>query len=239
MLLGIGGLLGLVVFVAVTLPLLLDTHACKARWKAAASAALGMEVEVGGRLGIGIIPGLHVTLKDVHIRNRGTRVASAEEANLRIDVLSLLRAKLRPRRIALKSPRISIERDLDGKFNVRQPRAPGEGFPTLDLEEFSISDGMLLYADEQSKRGFEAEHCNLTIHHLRFSEANSPYLFKNLSFMGDLACGTVRTKDFGMTALKLSIAARGSGVRIWCSTETTWTSSSPGMSPARPSTWWT
>ena len=43
----------------------------KPRVEAIASEALGMEVHVGGRLAIRFLPGLHVALADVHLRQRG------------------------------------------------------------------------------------------------------------------------------------------------------------------------
>ena len=64
----VGGFVGLVVLVAGALLFFVDANAYKPRLEAAASEALGMEVRVGGRLGIGFLPGLFIKLEDVHIR---------------------------------------------------------------------------------------------------------------------------------------------------------------------------
>ncbi|HEX2719779.1 MAG TPA: AsmA family protein, partial [Candidatus Deferrimicrobium sp.] len=63
-----GELFALLILAAVALVLFVDVNAHKPRLEAAASDALGMEVRIGGRLGIGLFPGFHVTLEDVHIR---------------------------------------------------------------------------------------------------------------------------------------------------------------------------
>ena len=83
----VGGFAGLLVLVALALLLFVDVNAYKPRLEAAASETLGMEVSVDGRLGVGFFPGLHVTLEDAHIHNRGADLASARHSRLGIDLL--------------------------------------------------------------------------------------------------------------------------------------------------------
>ena len=52
-----GGIVALLVLAAVALVLFVDVNAHKPWIEAAASDALGMEVRIGGRLGIGFFPG--------------------------------------------------------------------------------------------------------------------------------------------------------------------------------------
>ena len=200
----IGGLVGLLILVAAPLLFFLDINGYKPRLEAAASGALGMEVRVGGRLGIGFFPGLHVTLQDVNIRNRGTDLASAKQASLGIDLLPLLQKEVRIGKIALKQPRISIERDPDGNYNFERPEAAIGMLPALELAKFSLSDGTLLYTDKKSGEGFEAVNCNLNARRLRLAEGKSSELLKRLSFTAELACGEFRKNDFTMSDLKLS-----------------------------------
>src|SRR5450631_312622 len=110
----LGGLAGILLLAALAVMLFVDVDAYKPRAEAAASDALGMNVTVEGRLRLGFIPGLHVTLENVRIRNRGTEIAFVEEAELAIDLLPLLQQELRYSSITLNRARISIERDKDG-----------------------------------------------------------------------------------------------------------------------------
>lgn len=80
-------IIGLVILIPVALIFFVDTGVYKPRVERAASDALGMEFRIGGRLGIGFLPGLRIRLDDVHIRNRGVDVASAKEADLEIALL--------------------------------------------------------------------------------------------------------------------------------------------------------
>jgi uncharacterized protein involved in outer membrane biogenesis len=200
----VSGFVGLLVFVAVALFLFVDANAYKPRLEAAASEVLGMEVSVGGRLGIGFFPGLYVTLQDLNIRNRGTDLVSAKQASLGVDLLPLLYQEVRIGKIALKHSRISIERDSDGKFNFEKPESAEGTLPALDLAKVSLSDGTLLYMDKQSGEGFEAVNCNVNAHRLRLAEGKSSDLLKNLSFTAELACGEIRKNEFTVSNLKFS-----------------------------------
>jgi len=200
----VGGFVGLLVIAAAALPLFVDADAYKPWLETTSSESLGMEVRVGGRLGIGFFPGLLVTLEDVHIRNRGAEVASAKEARLGIDLLPLLQKEVRIGKIALKHARISIQRDRDGRFNFEKPEAAEGMLPALDLEKVSLSDGSLLYADKQSGEGFEAGDCSLEVYGVQFSGGKRSDLMKNLSLTAELACGEIRKNGLTVSGLKVS-----------------------------------
>ena len=202
----IGGLIGLFVLVAIALFFFLETNAFKPRFEAAVSDVFGMEVKIGGRLGVGLFPNLLVTLEDVNIRNRGTEVATASEARIRIDFFPLLYKRVQIKTISLVDPRISIERDHDGTFNFEKSLAARKTLPDLNLAKVSLSGGTIIYADKQSGRGFEADDCSLDVSRLRLTERNRPGIMKNLSFTAEATCGAIRTQDYAASGLSFSVA---------------------------------
>jgi AsmA protein len=204
----LGGLIGLLVLVAVAILVLVDVDAYKPRLEAAASGALGMEVHVGGPLGISLFPGLRVIAEDVRIRNRGADIVSAKEARLGIDLLALLFKGIRVREIALSSARISIERDQEGKFNFERPEEVKATLPELDLPRISLSHATLLYANKQSGNGFEAGECDLNVRHLRGPGGRNVDFLKHLSFTAQLGCVELRAKRVTVFDLKLSVAGK-------------------------------
>ena len=203
----IGGLAGLLVIIAAALHFFVDANSYKPRLEAAASDALGMEVRVGGKMGFSLFPGLQVTLDDVHIRNRGTDLVSAKEASLGIDLLPLLYKEVRINYIELKHPGIFIELGSDGKYNFETTQ-PARALPALGLGRVTLTDGSLIYADKQSGEGFEAGNCKLDLRHLLLAQGKSPDPIKNLSFKAELACGNIQTRDFAVSDLKFSLAAK-------------------------------
>ena len=202
------GFAGLLVLVAGGLLFLVDAKVGKARLEAAASGALGMEVSVGGRLGIGFFPGVLVTLEGVHIRNRGSDLASAKQARIEIGLLPLLKDEVQIEKIALQHATISIEKDRDGRFNFENPEAAGATLPALDWPSLSLLHGTLVYVDQRSGGGFEAADCRLEMHRLRLSGGQRSNLIKDLSFTAELACGELRNEGFTVPDLKLSAVAK-------------------------------
>ncbi len=208
------GLIAFLLLAAVALVLFVDVNAHKSRLEAAASDALGMEVRIHGRLGIGLFPGFHATLEDVRIRNRGADVASAKETILEIELLPLLHREIRIMKIDMKRPRISIEQDRDGKFNFETPeeevgkktagKAEGTRF-SLDVTNISLSDGALFYADKKTGEVLEAGDFTLDVSRLRLTGGKSTYLLKNLSFAAEFACKEFRKGSLVVSNLKLRI----------------------------------
>lgn len=204
----IAALIVLLVLVAIALRLFLGVNVLKPRFEAAVSQVFGMEVKVGGRLGIDFFPRLLVTLEDVRIRNRGTQVVTAKKARIGVDFFPLLQKKVRIEKIELEHPRISIEKARDGKFNFEKSEQARRVLPDLNLARISISDGVLLYVNRQSGEGFEATNCSLAVSRLQLADRNRPGIMKKLSVAAELACGEVRTKNYAASGLKFSVAGQ-------------------------------
>ena len=207
-LLAVGGIVGLLVLIELALLLFVDADAYKSRVETAASGALGMEVKVDGRLGIGLFPGLHATLQDVHIRNRGSEVVSAKEASLEIALLPLLHREIRIVRVGFKGAAISIERDSDGHLNFENPNEKKGTLPVLEPMKFSISDATIRYTNKPSGEIVEAESCSIDARDLRLTRGESQELLKRVSLAGQFACAHFQGAKFAVSDLKLSIAGK-------------------------------
>lgn len=203
-----GAFIGLLVIVGFALSLFLDLNAYKSRIEAAASDTLGMEVSVGGRLGIGFFPGVQVTLEDLHIRNRGTELVTASKARIGFDFLALLNKSAWFKKVVLEQPSITIERGRDGRFNYEKTEEIRRPLPDLMLAKLSFSDGTLRYLDRQSGNGFEAAECSLDASRLQLSDRDRPGIMKKLSLSAEIACGAVRTEDHAASDLKMTVAGK-------------------------------
>jgi uncharacterized protein involved in outer membrane biogenesis len=204
----IGALIGLLVLAAIALSFFFDVNAYKPRLEAAVSDMMGMEVKVGGPLAIDLFPSVLVTLKDVHVRNRGTEVVIARAARVGVEFLPLLHKKVSIKHIALENPSISIEKGSDGKFNfekLEQARGP---LPDLNLGQVSFSDGRFRYLDKQSGEGFEAADCSLDASRLQLLDRKGPGIMKYLSLTTEIVCAEVKTRNRTASDFKLSVAGQ-------------------------------
>ncbi len=201
----LGGLVGVLLLAALAVMLFVDLDAYKPRVEAAASNALGMNVSIEGGLRIGFIPGLHVTLENVRIRNRGTEIAFVEEAELAIQLLALLQQELRYGDITLNRARISIERGLDGRHNYEKSPEAKKTFHALHLQKISFPELIVAYTDKKSGASIEAKNCNGELSNMRHP-GGAPFLMR-LSLTGQFACNEVREKERLATDLKFSVEA--------------------------------
>lgn len=205
---GAAALIGLLVAAAATLPRLLDANAHKDRLQTAASAALGMQVRVGGQAALRIFPRPQLTLEDVHVANAGVEIASAKELRLGLALLPLLRLAVQVETVAVHQPRVLIERDADGRYNLERPAATASALPGLDGPSMTLSDGTYVYADERFGERTEASGCQLDIDRMRFAGGTLASLLKSLSLQADLRCRQVRSGDFAATDLLLHAEAK-------------------------------
>lgn len=201
------GILVVLALIAAAVVLFLDANAFKPQIEAAADRAMGMKVLVKGDLSFGFFPGLHITLENVQVRNRGIDVGSARQAKLGIGILPLLKAKIEVRTVSLKSAKLYLERDRHGVFNFENNEKP-KGTPrTLDWTRVSALDGTILYVDKQTGKKMEANGCKLEAGRLRLAGVVGTDLMKNVQLSADLACARVVTKDFVVSNVKLSAQA--------------------------------
>jgi uncharacterized protein involved in outer membrane biogenesis len=204
-LLAVGGLAAVLLLAGLAVLLLVDVDAYKPRVETAASKALGMDVTIEGRLHIGFIPGLHVTLEKVHIRNRETEIAFVEDAELAIELLPLFQQELRYDSITLNRARIYIQRGRDGRYNYEKPPETKAAFHPLDLQRLSFPELVFVYADKIADTGFESGNCTGELTNLRHP-GDAPFLAR-LSLSGQFACGELRGKETKVSDLKFSIEA--------------------------------
>jgi AsmA protein len=204
---GVGGFIGLAILVAAAVILYLGVNS-RARVEAVASEALGMEFNVVGRSTIGILPNLHFTLRDVHVRTGGAEVASAGEVDLGIGVLPLLHHEASVERIGLKNLRIVIEREGDGKWNIQRPPRAQQTVSAFSIANISALNTTILVADKPTGKRLEVSDCNLTVDRLSLPGGDPSDFLKNLSFAAKLNCGKVRTNDLTGSDLTLASSAR-------------------------------
>jgi AsmA protein len=202
-LLGVGAVLGLVVVGATILLLYWRGHT-KAQLEAAASDALGMQVSIGGRPALQFFPGLGVTVEDVRIRNHGAELATARQARLGIELVSLLRRQVRIPMIALKHVTISVERGRDGKFNFEAPDQASAPWPDIDSTDVTLADLAFAYTNRQEGTSVHAGPCDVEAR-LRVSGSEGRDLMKSLGVSATVSCEQVKTRDLPMSDLRFSL----------------------------------
>jgi AsmA protein len=200
----------ILVVVAIILVLLLNIQAFKPRIEAAASNAFGMEVRIKGRLGIDLVPGFGISLKNVSLRKKGADVVTVEKMRIGLRLIPLTKHEVRLSRVWLIKPVFSLARYKDGKFNFEKPeRALIERL--LTVNKISISEGRLVYTDEQSGEKIQVDDFDGTLRDLSYGRTDDAGPFRNISFDGDIRCKTLLINNLSLTNLVMKTAG-GNGI---------------------------
>jgi uncharacterized protein involved in outer membrane biogenesis len=180
----------------------------KGRLEADASAALGMQVRIDGEVGLRFFPELHVSLRDVHITNRGAQIAAIDAVHIGIELRSLLRKDLKFQDVRFKAVKIAIERDKSGHLNTEHPPEPESSAGSLAFPSVSFAQSSFSFADAQSGKDFKLENCNFAVQDLQLAPAGPAGIMQTLTFTGNLACQEFRSQR--VAASELQVAVHGS-----------------------------
>ena len=204
-----GGIAALLLVVLSVLPSLVDLDAYKPRIERSATPTLGMSVRIDGHVRVGILPRPHVTVEAGRILDEhGNAAVAVKRAHVSFGVLPLLHGELRIRRFELVEPSISIERALDGRYNVEKLLRSTALLEALDGGNLSIAHGAIRYADRRSGAEFAASGLDLSARHIRVLAGKDRQGVDRRSLTAKLACRELRTKQFTVTALKANVVGR-------------------------------
>ncbi len=190
---------------AVILALLLYLQAFKPRIEAAASDALGMEVRIRGRVGIALVPGFGISLKDTVVRKGGADVAAIEKTWIGLKFLPLVRREVRINGVKLIKPVFSIVQHKDEIINFVRPGFSLSETP-LAVEKIYVSQGRLVYTNEGSGARIEADGLDANIGNISFGERSGAGPLRNISFDGDISCTTLTINKLTVTNLVMRTA---------------------------------
>ena len=184
-------------------------EAYKPRVQAVASAALGQDVRIRGRMAIGVFPGVHLSLGDVHVLTRGgAEFASFRRTDVWVALLPLLYGDVRLDKVALAGASLTVARGKDGQYNVGPlERARGLAL-SRHLSNLSLSDGSLRYQDAASGKQFELRGCELNVKGLRLGSGNPAERLKRLSFTAQFACREAGGSNVTLSDIKLHAVAK-------------------------------
>ncbi len=208
-----GCVAALLVFIITALVLFINVNVYKPRIEDAASVAIGMDFKIGGTMRIVLFPRFGVSLENVLIKKGGLDFLSAQKVKIGLKLLPLIKHEARISEFIIIEPKITIERDKNGRFNFErsiQKPAKEEKLPValLSMGSFVISKGELVFLDRISNAKTELNSIDLKIKDLSFSAERSQSLLRNISFSGYFQCKSLKTKDFEVKNIRLDMKGK-------------------------------
>lgn len=135
---------------------------------------VGLETRIDGDISLKVMPGISVVAEKLKIISNETYVLKIEKAEISIDYLGVFNDGIDISALKLFEPQVYIVRDTSGNFNFddehQQYTSNGaDRIHKLNLSDFSLENGRLLYIDLQygdtlmiDKVNIEADEIGLT-----------------------------------------------------------------------------
>jgi len=208
-----GGVAALLTVVITALLLFINVNVYKPLIEAAASDAIGMDFKIGGPMKIVLFPRFGVSLEKVLIKKGEMDFLSAEKVRIGLRLFPLIKREVRISEFTIIEPKITIERDKNGRFNFEGPiqkPAKEEKLPAalLTMGSFVISKGELIFLDRISNARTELNGIDLNIKALSFSAERSHRLLQDISFSGTFQCKAIKTKDFEVGNIRFDMKGK-------------------------------
>lgn len=180
----VGGVFIVLIIAAVLIiPQFVDIKKYKPTIEQKVAEATGRSFALGDEIDLSVFPWVGVKLTDLHLGNRSgfseKDMVSVKNFEIRLKVMPLLSKKIEVKTFVLDNPQIYLEKLKNGTANwqelggkqkkgsaketKKEETSSGQGLPVADLEigNFSITNGRLIYVDQGS--GFKKEITDLNL----------------------------------------------------------------------------
>jgi uncharacterized protein involved in outer membrane biogenesis len=180
----VGGLLGLLVVVALAAPFFIDLNDYKAQIAAKAKEATGRDLAIDGDISLSILPTPGVTVSGIRFGNApgGSQpdMATLESATVKVALMPLISGKVEVEEVVLEKPTFVFEKLKDGSGNWQiapQAAAPEAGVTpepsatpsgsgggmAVVVKSASIDGGTLIYRDLAAGTEQKVENLNIDL----------------------------------------------------------------------------
>jgi AsmA protein len=186
----------------------------KSRFESAASTATRLEVSVNGNASIGLFPTVHISLRDVIVKNANAQIASVGEADIDVAFWPLLRNQVRIKGLVLRSVDVAIDRDRDGHFNFTQSSEQASQqssqaerlVPAMTFGPVSMMKATLRYTNREFDKEIKVTDCRFDSNDMELAAGSGADVMKLLSLSARVECAEIRNDLFTGSAAQFTVA---------------------------------
>ncbi len=202
------------IIAVVVLILTFSINSYKTLIEAAASGTTGLEIRINGKMGLSFFP-LGLWAKDIQVANKGGDIISLKNVKLGAKLVPLLKKQLKITSCELVKPVVTIVKDTDGKYNYENTeKRLIKGHPgAFKLDDFKLSEGVLVYLDKKTGEKATFKDFNLAIKDLSIADTSGK-IIENIAFSGNMDCQEVLKGDLKIDNVRSSIKAENGAIYL-------------------------
>lgn len=149
----VGGLLVVALFAALVAPHFVDWTDFRRDFELQASRIIGKKVVVHGEVDARLLPFPSVTMTDVRVGEEGGEaLVTAEKFSMETELAPFLSGEALIYNMRIEKPRVKLRLTEDGTLDWVKTGTPQIPAATVVLESVTITDGEVLFVDEQTGR---------------------------------------------------------------------------------------
>lgn len=203
-----GGIVALVLVAAVVVVSSININAYKTVIETEASGVTGLDVRINGKMGFSLLP-FGVSAADIHVSSKGIEILSLENLKIGVELIPLLKKRLKITGCELVKPAITIVKYATGKYNfegAKKGPEKGPGGAAFSFSDLKLSRGDLVYIDRKTGEKAEIKDFNLAVKDLSAGDAAAG-IINNVSFTGSFDCKAVEQKDLNVESFRAQVKA--------------------------------
>lgn len=183
---------------------------------------IGLQTKIDGSISLKVMPGLSFIAKKVRVISNETYVLRVAKTEISIDLNQLFSGEVNVNGLSFIEPQVFIIRNAAGIYNYEELYAQVNKQPTLadydrfqiNLEEFSITDGSILYLDQAQGDTLSAHGIDVFSEDLGFTGTLDNIKLNQLHFNGLLTIEKFTINDLTLDSLMFAVNGRGGKLKV-------------------------
>lgn len=181
---------------------------------------IGLQTKIDGKISLKVIPGLSFVATKIKVISNETYVLRVAKTEISIDLAKLFSGEIKIIALHFVEPQVYVVRNTSGIYNFEKLYAQANKTAEkaaerleIDLEEFSVTDGSILYFDLAHGDTLRVEGIDLFSDDLGFTGTLDNIKVKQLRFNGLINIRKLSINKLAIDTLSFAINGRGGEVQ--------------------------
>lgn len=178
---------------------------------------IGLETKIDGDISLRVTPGLSFVARDLKVISNETYLLKIEKTDISIDYLGVFKSDIDIRALRFIKPQVYVVRDVSGKYNFESESlrdGDTDDIHNLNLDEFSITGGRLLYIDNQYNDTLMVDGFDLTSEEIGLTGTATHIDAGNMRLGGIVNVKSLHLNMLRVDSLEFRIDGRGGKIAI-------------------------
>lgn len=180
---------------------------------------IGLETRIDGDISLKVIPGVSFVVEKIKVISNETYVLKIGKAEISIDYLGIFNSGINVSALKLFDPQVYLVRDATGNFNFEDEHQQHDSTDEdknhkLNLSDFSIENGRLLYIDTQYGDSLMIDRLNIKADEIGLTGSAHHIDVDKIRLRGSVEIGQFKLNMLEVDSMQFRIDGRAGKIAI-------------------------